>query len=272
MSDRIRPFLKWAGNKYRVIDRIVDMLPSGTRLVEPFAGSAAVFLNTSYKRYHLSDTNSDLIQLYKLVKNEGSAFIDYARKYFRPRYNTADSYYRLREKFNSLDDPVEKSALFIYLNRHGYNGLCRYNKSGIYNVPFGKYKKPYFPTNEMEAFHVKSRHASFKVQDFAMTLRNARKGDVVYCDPPYVPLSDTANFTSYASNGFNSDDQELLASMASKLASRGVSVLISNHHTAFTRRMYKAASADIVTFKVQRFISCKGNHRRQADEVLALFR
>lgn len=271
MSDKIRPFLKWAGNKYRVIDRIVDMLPPGTRLVEPFAGSAAVFLNTSYKRYLLTDTNSDLIQLYKLVKNEGDAFIDYASKYFRPRYNNADSYYRLREKFNALDDLVEKSALFIYLNRHGYNGLCRYNKSGIYNVPFGKYKKPYFPDKEMRAFHARSRYASFKVQDFAMTLRNARKGDVVYCDPPYAPLSSTANFTSYASNGFNSDDQELLAASASKLANKGIKVLISNHHTPFTRSMYEAASADIVTFRVQRFISCKGNGRYKVDEVLALF-
>lgn len=271
MSDKIRPFLKWAGNKYRVIDRIVDMLPPGTRLVEPFAGSAAVFLNTSYKRNLLTDTNADLIQLYKLVKNEGNAFIDYARKYFRPRYNTADSFYRLREKFNALDDPVEKSALFIYLNRHGYNGLCRYNRSGIFNVPFGRYKQPYFPVRELQAFHAKSRHASFKVQDFAMTLRNTRKGDVVYCDPPYDPLSGTANFTSYARNGFNSDDQKLLAASASKLAARGVKVLISNHHTPFTRSMYEAASADVVTFKVQRFISCKGDHRRQAHEVLALF-
>ena len=144
-----RPFLKWAGSKYRIIDHIQGMLPEGERLVEPFAGSGAVFLNTDYNRYLLADNNADLISLYQILSSQGEVFIELCSRLFRDTTNKEAYYYRRRDEFNKTRNAERKAALFIYLNRHGYNGLCRYNSKGGFNVPFGRYKKPYFPADEM---------------------------------------------------------------------------------------------------------------------------
>jgi len=269
-DNTIRPFLKWAGNKYRIIDKITDMLPTqGNRLIEPFAGSAAVFLNTNYERYLICDSNPDLINLFNCVKNEGDDFIKYCKRYFTDKNNTSEKYYSYREAFNKTNEIRKRSALFIYLNRHGYNGLCRYNSKGGFNVPFGRYKKPYFPEKEMFAFHEKSQQATFKISNFESTLKKAKQGDIIYCDPPYVPLSLSANFTTYSSAGFVMEQQKKLSIIAENLAKNGIPVLISNHKTKDTDDFYKNAERQY--FKVRRFISCNGSKRKHAGEVLALF-
>ena len=269
-AQRVRPFLKWAGNKYRILDRITGMLPAGNRLVEPFAGSAAVFLNTHYSRYLISDSNQDLINLYQFLKRENDSFIHYCNRFFNHKYNNADAYYDFREEFNATKNLRRKSALFIYLNRHGYNGLCRYNSKGGFNVPFGRYSKPYFPVFEMQYFATKARRATFQHQDFTKVFESARPGDIIYCDPPYAPLSVSANFTHYHADGFCLEQQKKLAVAAEGAAARGIPVLISNHHTDFIKKTYKTA-CDMHAFPVQRYISCKGNNRKAANEVLALF-
>jgi len=266
----VRPFLKWAGNKYQILHRIQQHLPEGQRLVEPFVGSGALFLNSEYKRYLLADSNLDLINLYNLLKKEGPAFIQYCQNLFTGEYNNPESYYQFREEFNSTEDVRRKSALFIYFNRHGYNGLCRYNKKGGFNVPFGRYKKPYFPVDEMLYFHQKAKKATFKHQDFEKLVTATKQGDVIYCDPPYVPLTDSANFTAYSAGGFDLVQQHRLAELANECQQRGVPVLISNHDTKLTRKIYKTAGKKKF-FDVRRFISCKGQKRNHASEVLAVF-
>ncbi|WP_420643032.1 Dam family site-specific DNA-(adenine-N6)-methyltransferase [Candidatus Leptofilum sp.] len=265
----MKPFLKWAGNKYKLVERIKTLLPPGERLVEPFVGSGALFLNTDYPRYLLSDTNADLIVLYQYLQAEGEAFINYCRPLFAPENNDRDRYYTLRDEFNRTNDSRRKSALFLYLNKHGYNGLCRYNRKGGFNVPFGRYKRPYFPEAEMHHFAQQARHAIFQQANFVATMATCQSGDVVYCDPPYVPLTSTANFTSYSANGFGWAEQQELARQATKLAQRGVPVIISNHDTEEVRQVYEAA--EINTFEVRRFISCNGDKREKAAELLALF-
>jgi len=270
-TDLCRPFLKWAGNKFRIIDEIHKMLPAeGNRLIEPFAGSAAVFLNTNYERYLISDCNPDLINLYNTLKKEGTDFIKYCKRLFTDKNNTPEKYYYFREQFNRTTDIRKRSALFVYLNRHGYNGLCRYNAKGGFNVPFGRYKRPYFPRKEMEFFYKKSRLATFKIASFETVISNAKKGDVIYCDPPYVPLSDSANFTSYSAGGFSKDQQIELVNKAKAAANKGLSVLISNHRTNFTDEIYRNATKRDY-FTVRRYISCNGKKRHHAGEVLALF-
>ena len=265
----IRPFLKWAGNKYRLVDRIVAALPEGQRLVEPFVGSGALFLNTDYSRYLLCDANVDLISLYQILKEQGDSFIAACRPLFCEANNNAERYYALRDEFNACRDPLRRSVLFIYLNRHGYNGLCRYNAKGGFNVPFGRYKRPYFPADEMRAFHRKAKHAVFRHQDFTTTLAKAKVGDVIYCDPPYVPLSDSANFTAYSAGGFSMEQQHQLVALARSATERHVPVLISNHDTRFIAKIYRGAK--VSRFQVQRSISCNGKRRQTAGEVLALF-
>ncbi len=274
-----RPFLKWAGGKFRVLPHILLALPPGKRLLEPFVGSGAVFLNTEFDTYRLADINPDLIGLYQTLQVQGEDFIEYAQRWFTAKNNSAERYYALREKFNKLGpclekaskekDRREKAALFLYLNRHGYNGLCRYNSDGGFNVPFGRFKAPYFPADEMRAFHHKSQRAEFVCADFRSVMKMAKKNDVVYCDPPYVPLTATASFTAYARSAFGPTEQFDLAAAADALRRKTVPVLISNHDTPITRELYQ--SATLTAFPVRRFISCNGARRSNASELLARY-
>lgn len=265
----MKPFLKWAGGKYKIIDKVVSKLPAGNRLIEPFVGSGAVFMNTDYESYILADANADLINVFTHIQENGNDFIDFAKQFFCAQNNQETVFYELRQTFNETADLTLKAALFIYLNRHCFNGLCRYNSKGGFNVPFGRYREPVFPEKELSAFLIKSRQAVFQKASFEQTMAQAVKGDVVYCDPPYVPLSLTSSFTSYTQNGFSQKDQENLANLANVLVKRGVCVVISNHDTVFTREVY--AAAEINTFDVQRFISSKVNSRGKAPELLAVF-
>jgi DNA adenine methylase len=265
----MKPFLKWAGNKYQIVDRVLALLPPGKRLIEPFVGSAALFLNSSYSRYLLADSNGDLINLYRRLQSEGEVFITYCQDLFTPAHNNKERYYALRAAFNETDDGRYKAALFLYLNRHGYNGLCRYNSQGKFNVPFGRYRRPYFPEQEMRFFAAKAETAEFVQATFTETLATAVPGDVIYADPPYHPLSATANFTSYSANSFGLAEQISLARAAERLAAAGIPVLLSNHDMPFTRREY--GRAVIQSFDVQRTISCQGDNRAKVKELLALF-
>ena len=176
----MKPFLKWAGGKYRLVQLIKSTLPQGNRLIEPFVGSGAIFLNTEYKEQLLADSNPDLISLFQLIQKEGQGFISYCQGLFVPENNTELAFYQLREEFNSTNDLRRKAALFVYLNRHCFNGLCRYNSKGRFNVPYGRYTKPALPEKEMSYFHEKSKHAVFEVADFITTMEKAVTGDVVY--------------------------------------------------------------------------------------------
>ncbi len=267
---KLRPFLKWAGNKYKLANTIIPVLPKGKRLIEPFAGSAAIFLNSNYEHYVLADVNADLINLYKIIKREGKQFIKYAQQFFSTKTNQAQRYYQLREQFNECNDPLERSALFLYLNRHCYNGLCRYNNKGYFNVPFGRYRNPYFPSEEIIAFQHKAKRATFRCEDFLTVMHDSQQGDVIYCDPPYVPLSLTANFTRYAHQHFDLEQQQQLAAKAKQVASKKVPVIISNHDTEYTRKLYRGAKLE--KFFVNRFISCKVKDRQPVGELLAIYK
>jgi DNA adenine methylase len=176
----MKPFLKWAGGKYRLVDLIKSTLPKGNRLIEPFVGSGALFLNTEYSANLLADSNPDLINLFKFLQKEGQAFIGYCQQLFVPENNTEPAFYKLREEFNATNDLRRKAALFVYLNRHCFNGLCRYNSKGGFNVPYGRYTKPALPENEMFYFYEKSQHAIFEVADFITTMEKAKTGEEVF--------------------------------------------------------------------------------------------
>ena len=156
-------------------------------------------------------------------------------------------------------EPSERANLFVYLNRHCFNGLTRYDKSGEFNVPFGKYKSPYFPRREMENFIsvFTGQSVEFSAGDFANEnlYQKVDSTTVVYFDPPYLPLSDTANFSDYATGGFNYDDQVRLRDLAVSLANGGARVIISNHDTPTARELY--SSAQITSIDVGRTISAK---------------
>lgn len=266
-----KTFLKWAGNKTRLMPILRLHIGGGNRLVEPFMGSGAIFLETNFSSYYLNDVNPDLIGLYNNLKNNTDALLQELDSLFDGTHAAETEFYNLRKEFNTLQSSdIRKSALFVYLNRHAFNGLCRYNSKGEFNVPFGRYKTVYFPKEELLNFAEKSQNITFVCSDFTDVLQQVQSGDVVYCDPPYVPLSPTANFTAYAQSGFTYDQQKKLAEEAKRLTSIGATVIISNHDTAVTRELYK--DAEIHELEVQRFVSGKAESRGKAKELIAIFK
>jgi DNA adenine methylase len=266
MQQKSRAFLKWAGGKYSLVENINARLNQASKhadtLVEPFVGAGSVFLNSDFKHY--------ILNLYKELKSSPDELISDAKKLFVDLNNHADAYYEYRVQFNQSRDVYERSILFLYMNRHGYNGLCRYNLKGIFNVPFGKYKKPYFPEKEMYFFAEKAQKATFTCLDYDDVFKLVPNNAVIYCDPPYVPLSKTASFTSYAKGGFNLDDQANLANLAEQAAfENNTPVLISNHDTVWTRKIYSQASLEQI--QVKRTISPKGGSRNKVDELMAMY-
>lgn len=271
MSHHVRSPLKWAGGKFQLLDRIIAALPQGRRLVEPFVGSGTVFLNTDYPAYLLCDLNEDLINFFQRLTGEGDSFVQACAAHFTPEWNTVEAYYALRDHFNSLGHNSERAAIFLYLNRHSFNGLIRYNSKGLFNAPFGKYASPYFPEKELRHCIAKTKQADirFALMDFRQTFASLHDGDVVYCDPPYIALSETANFTAYTADSFGKAEQLALSRCALKAQKQGYPVILSNHDTDFSRQMYHAIP--YTSFPVQRFISCKGDGRAKAQELLVTY-
>jgi len=265
----MKPFLKWAGGKFRLVDTLKEHFPQGKRFVEPFFGSGAVSLNVDYPDYFANDANGQLVDFWIALRNEGPIFIAKCEALFADENNTKDRYFEIRQAFNFGQMGPEA---FLYLNRHGFNGLCRYNKSGLFNVPYGRYDHPYFPRKELEAAMELAKKMTLTCGDFIEVFDQVREGDVVYCDPPYVPLSPTASFTSYSKGGFGMVQQLCLARMATAASyENGATVIISNHDTDITRDLYKDAD-EIHTLDVQRNISCNGAKRGKAKELIAVYR
>lgn len=267
-----RPFLKWAGGKTKLVAAIRSVAPgSAGRFVEPFVGSGAAALNLGYARNLLADSNRDLIDVYTHLQSDGEAFIAACAALFVPEHNVAEAYSRLRAEFNNTSDRQRRACLFVYLNRHGYNGLCRYNSKGGFNVPFGRYTRPGLPREEMQAFHAFLKNCRLSHADFREILGQTGAGDFVYCDPPYVPASATANFTAYGRLGFGDDDQRDLVECCRAAAKRGACVAISNHDTPETRVLYHDAD-ECHPLLVRRRISCDATQRGHAKELLVVYR
>ncbi|OSE47372.1 Dam family site-specific DNA-(adenine-N6)-methyltransferase [Salmonella enterica] len=265
-----RPFLKWAGGKYSLLPELDRLIPAGKRLIEPFVGGGSVFLNSDkHERFLLADVNADLINLYQMLAVEPDSVIAEAMKAFR-HLNDAENYTAIREAFNAQKlNATERAAAFLYLNRHCFNGLMRYNLDGFFNVGWGKYKAPYFPEEEIRAFRLKSHACVFMTAGFERTLRLAGDGDVVYCDPPYEPMPGTAGFTSYASGGFSWDSQVALAESCVAAHQRGAKVFISNSTAPRVIELYERHGFTLHRVNARRSISSKGSTRETANDIVA---
>jgi DNA adenine methylase len=267
-----RPFLKWAGAKTKLLHAIRAAAPRGAgRCVEPFVGSGTVALNLGFPRSLLADANRDLVAVFSILQREGEAFIECCAPLFVPENNSRDAFYALRDEFNETTDARRKAALFVFINRHGYNGLCRYNLRGQLNVPFGRYINPQFPRERMRNFHAFLQTCEVRHADFRDVMRSTGTDDFVYCDPPYVPASETANFTTYARDGFSTRDHADLVTCCRDAAARGAWVAVSNHDSPMTRELYREAD-ECHELTVARRISCVTETRHAARELLVVFR
>jgi DNA adenine methylase len=275
-----KSFLKWAGGKYDLLPTLIPIIQSlpgrGGRYIEPFVGGGSLALNIPITvPKMLNDINPGVVEAWTSLKRAPKSFVTYAASFFQSGfYNTEDRYYKQRDAFNFAvkhGGGDVTAALFLYLNRHCFNGLCRFNKKGEFNVPYGRYKTVYFPENELRHAGAIMQNATISSLDFIDVMNMAEENDVVYCDPPYVPLSDTSAFTSYSSGGFTIEQQWSLVARAERLRDRGVSVIISNNDTPLTRKMYKKAD-EVKKLLVSKRISCKADGRKKSGELIAIYR
>lgn len=263
-SLRARPFLKWAGGKTQLLPHILPLLPRGTgRYYEPFLGGGAVFFALQPTRATLSDINPDLMVAYQAVRDEVESVIERLR---RLRFGPA-TFYKIRAQSPSRLTPAAQAARTIYLNRTCFNGLYRVNAAGQFNVPFGRYERPTLcNADNLRRVSRALRRCWLRKQPATALLRQCRRGDVVYFDPPYDPVSRTASFTGYARGGFGRDAQAELAEVFDRLATRGVHVVLSNANTAFIRQLYRRFC--LTQVPARRAINCAAHGRGPVSELL----
>ncbi|RMH43868.1 MAG: DNA adenine methylase [Deltaproteobacteria bacterium] len=267
--DAAAPIVKWAGGKSRLLDAITARRPpSFRRYFEPFVGGGAVFFRLAPHHAVLSDLNADLIATYRAVAWNVEAVIRRLRTH-RDRH-CEDYYYATRERWNERTGPqsdVDRAAMFIYLNKTCYNGLWRVNRSGRFNVPIGSYKAPAIcDAPGLRAASRLLQRAELATRSYDYVVDAAGRGDFVYFDPPYQPVSATANFTSYTSACFGEDDQRELARVARLLVRKGCAVMLSNSDTPLIRSLYDGFRVDRVT--CNRAINSRADGRGAVAEVL----
>jgi len=272
-STKPEPFLKWAGGKGQLLRQYEIFFPvKFNNYLEPFVGGGAVFFhlyNTGRialdKKIILIDSNEELINCYKAIKKDVEKLIKilYSGKY----KNEKDTFYKIRAE--EPKGPFERAARTIYLNRTCFNGLYRVNSKGKFNVPFGRYKNPLICNIvNLKAVSFALRGVEILCADFAICLELAKKGDFVYLDPPYQPLSKTSNFTSYTKDSFDEDEQRRLCDVFRKLDRKGCKVMLSNSDTAFIKKLYKNYRLENVLAK--RAINCKPSGRGTIRELVIL--
>lgn len=265
------PFVKWAGGKTQLLPQLDALIPKFDRYFEPFLGGGALFFRLSSQfqfSAYLSDANSELVNTFNIVKTRVEELIKLLEKYEKAyRRNPNSYYYSLRSEQPA--DKLEVAARFIALNKTCYNGLYRVNKSGKFNVPIGRYRNPTICDkdqlrNASAAMNCSS--ARIAVADYQQALKKARSGDFVYLDPPFMPLSTTANFVDYTRDGFGEKDQIKLAHLFCELDKKGCKVLLSNSDTRFIRELY--SGFEQTKARALRAISCKGSDRTGYNELL----
>lgn len=272
------PFVKWAGGKSQLLQQLHEYIPQDFNCyIEPFVGGGALFFHLAKKKklkhkIILSDINKDLINAYDTIRNNIEELIATLR-INEKEYNKSPIryYYNLRAN-SSIFDNVKRAARFITLNKTCYNGLYRVNNRGIFNVPIGRYKNPLIcDEDNLRNLHLLLGSAEIQIEaaDYkSILLKKSKKGDFIYLDPPYSPVSATSNFTAYTNNRFTDKDQRELAHIIMELMQRGCFVLLSNSHSPFIEKLYNKPGVNITKVKAMRAINSKASKRTGHKELL----
>lgn len=268
----VKPFLKWAGGKRQLVPVIIENhFPKNFNQTyyESFIGGGALLFALQPQKAIINDTNAELINCYKVVRDSVDQLIDNLQIH----KNDEDYYYSIRdwdrEKGFRDKTPVERASRIIFLNKTCYNGLFRVNSQGQFNVPFGKYKNPNILDKAVlkaVSQYLNANKITILNMDFESCLKDAKRGDFIYLDPPYDPVSDTACFTGYDLNGFNKDEQVRLKETFDELDSRGCKVLLSNAYTNFIVDLYKNYNQTKIS--AIRAINSNAEKRGKVDEIL----
>jgi DNA adenine methylase len=274
----VRPFIKWAGGKGQLLPELSRRLPRRFRRYhEPFVGGAALFffLYNSGRLQHgavLSDYNPELIVCYQVIRDDVGSLIDALRQH--EQYRLDAEYFREVRSWDRRPDferrsLVERAARTIFLNRTCYNGLYRLNQKGQFNAPFGHYRNPLIlDADNLRGVSRALGHVDLEVGDFGDVLRRAEVGDLVYFDPPYVPVSATSSFTHYTGQTFGPEAQRRLSDVFAELAQRGVHVMLSNSHTPLSNELYATHAVHKSVVYASRKINCDGLKRGFVEELI----
>lgn len=268
----VKPFVKWVGGKRQLLPAISNKIKKAKRYTtyyEPFVGGGAVLFDLQPSNAVINDSNAELINAYRMIKEKPDSLIARLKKY----KNDEDCFYRVRaldrtEEYNLLSD-VDRASRLIYLNKTCYNGLYRVNQQGFFNSPFGHYKNPNI-VDENGLHHLSTylneNNIVFKTGDFEDCLENITSGSLVYFDPPYDPMTTTSNFTGYTSNGFTAQDQKRLARLCARLDKKGVKFILSNSKTPLILDLYE--QFEISTVFAKRSVNSNALKRGDVEEVL----
>lgn len=260
-----RPFLKWVGGKRQLLHELEPRLPERFNTYhEPFVGGGALFFHVLPERAVLSDTNERLVRTYRGIRDAVEDVIGLLSEYPHDR----DFFLQMRSRDIDSRSDAEVAAWFIYLNRTGFNGLYRVNRSNVYNVPFGDYENPVIcDADNLRACSRVLRRAEIKHESFEAVASRARQGDFVYFDPPYVPLSASSNFTSYTSGGFGMQEQARLRDVARNLKAKGVKVLLSNSSAPAVFELYRDGF-ELASVGATRAVNCRAAGRGRIQELI----
>lgn len=276
INEKPKPFVKWVGGKRQLLKqfRLMNLYPPEKfdpkkgRYFEPFVGGGAVFFDLLPEKAFLSDLNLELVTTYNVIKDDVEKLIKLLKKHEHNKEYFLSVRAKKVEKLSSL----QIASRFIYLNRACFNGMYRVNSRGEFNVPFGDNKNPLICDEEnLRKISSTLKNVEIKHQDYKQVLKKAKKGDFIYFDPPYHPVSKTATFTSYTAQGFSENDQIELRDIFLELSNRGCFVMLSNSDAPFINKIYSEIKKDGVRIsKVEagRAINSKGSGRGKVKEVL----
>ncbi len=265
-----RPFLKWVGGKTQLLPELLKRVPPRESIKvyhEPFIGGGALFFAMQPTKAILSDVNHELINAYTVVRDSVAGLLRDLKKH----EHSAEYYYRIREVDLQLSykkwSRVRRASRIIYLNKTCFNGLFRVNSKGHFNVPFGRYVNPNFvDKSNLFACSKVLRSAAIQLAEFDTVVERTAKGDFVYFDPPYVPVSQTASFTSYSASGFTLKHQEALFEVCCALDAAGVRFMLSNSSVPFVKKLYRRFNVEQIL--ASRMVNSKADKRGKIKEVL----
>ena len=267
----VSPVVKWVGGKRQLLPEIRKYIPEKfTIYYEPFVGGGAVLFDIQPKRAVINDVNFELMNLYEVIRDNVDLLIEDLKKH----KNAKEYFYEIREldrdkeKYSQLTK-VERASRLLYLNKTCYNGLYRVNQAGQFNTPFGNYKNPNIINEKViraVSDYFNWADITFKCCDFEESVKGIGKGAFVYFDPPYDPVSESANFTEYSKDGFTKEDQIRLKKLCDRLNDKGIKFLLSNSATEFIIDLYKDYKIEII--QARRSINSDGRKRGEVDEVL----
>jgi len=267
----LAPILKWVGGKRQLLNDILPLVQGKGTYIEPFLGGGAVLFAHQPKKAIVNDYNSELMNVYQVVKSYPEQLIQSLQIHFAN--NSEDYFYEIRELDRTAEykelSLIEKASRIIYLNKTCYNGLYRVNSSGYFNSPYGKYKNPNIvnaPVIRAMSKYFNENEVTLLQGDYKEALKKARKGCFVYLDPPYMPISSSANFTGYTENGFGYKQQQELKKECDKLREKGIRFVQSNSDCPEIRELYKEYT--IQTVQAKRVINSNSAKRGEINEVL----